>query len=241
MSTTDCRTGRLNEWTQPRRAADRAARRFLRAARARSLGRMLERRGHAPIEPQHDIHDLRVVHAMANGAHQNAADVAHSRNASGHIPPRFGCRRGYRACRHWGLHCEGVEIATQTSQSVIRIAATHESTGPRARMKATMTESNIDYFALAGSALLCACSAAAAGHRRGLLLAGVGLASAVRAQRTGTLATSGPYVRLAHREEREVAAEFGDAWAAYGAATPRWWPRLGAPSRGDRGYAGGTP
>jgi protein-S-isoprenylcysteine O-methyltransferase Ste14 len=49
------------------------------------------------------------------------------------------------------------------------------------------------------------------------------------------------YVRLAHREEREVAAEFGAAWTAYAAATPRWWPRLGAPSSRVRGYAGGAP
>ncbi len=33
------------------------------------------------------------------------------------------------------------------------------------------------------------------------------------------------YVRLAHREEREVAAELGDAWAQYAARTPRWLPR----------------
>jgi len=39
------------------------------------------------------------------------------------------------------------------------------------------------------------------------------------------------YVRLAHREEREVAAEFGATWTAYAVATPRWWPRLGDPSR----------
>jgi len=35
------------------------------------------------------------------------------------------------------------------------------------------------------------------------------------------------YVRLAHREEREVAAELGDAWRAYAAITPRWIPRFG--------------
>ena len=35
------------------------------------------------------------------------------------------------------------------------------------------------------------------------------------------------YVRLAHREEREVAAEFGGIWNAYAAATPRWVPRIG--------------
>jgi len=35
------------------------------------------------------------------------------------------------------------------------------------------------------------------------------------------------YVRLAHREEREVEAEFGDEWRVYAASTPRWIPRLG--------------
>jgi protein-S-isoprenylcysteine O-methyltransferase Ste14 len=40
------------------------------------------------------------------------------------------------------------------------------------------------------------------------------------------------YVRLAHREEREVAAEFGATWTAYADATPRWWPRLGDPPGG---------
>lgn len=34
------------------------------------------------------------------------------------------------------------------------------------------------------------------------------------------------YVRLAHREETEVAAEFPHAWNAYAAVTPRWFPRL---------------
>ena len=33
------------------------------------------------------------------------------------------------------------------------------------------------------------------------------------------------YVRLAHREEREVEAEFGDAYRRYAAATPRYIPR----------------
>jgi len=33
------------------------------------------------------------------------------------------------------------------------------------------------------------------------------------------------YVRLARREERDVAAQFGAVWTAYAAATPRWWPR----------------
>jgi len=34
------------------------------------------------------------------------------------------------------------------------------------------------------------------------------------------------YVRLAHREEREVAAQFGETWARYASVTPRWFPRL---------------
>ena len=39
------------------------------------------------------------------------------------------------------------------------------------------------------------------------------------------------YVRLAHEEEREVRAEFGDAYASYAAQTPAWFPRLGGPRR----------
>ncbi len=35
------------------------------------------------------------------------------------------------------------------------------------------------------------------------------------------------YVRLAHREESEVAVEFGESWAHYAEATPRWFPRPG--------------
>jgi protein-S-isoprenylcysteine O-methyltransferase Ste14 len=35
------------------------------------------------------------------------------------------------------------------------------------------------------------------------------------------------YVRLAHREEREVAAEFGEEWRRYAAGTPGWIPRRG--------------
>ena len=34
------------------------------------------------------------------------------------------------------------------------------------------------------------------------------------------------YVRLAHREEREIALQFGDVWSVYAAKTPRWIPRL---------------
>ena len=41
------------------------------------------------------------------------------------------------------------------------------------------------------------------------------------------------YVRLAHREEAEVASEFGPAWALYAAVTPRWFPKLGQ-GRNDR-------
>ncbi len=40
------------------------------------------------------------------------------------------------------------------------------------------------------------------------------------------------YVRLARREESEVAKEFGETWAAYAAATPRWFPRLGRAAGG---------
>ena len=39
------------------------------------------------------------------------------------------------------------------------------------------------------------------------------------------------YVRLAHREEREVAAEFGETWTRYASVTPRWFPRLGSRTR----------
>ena len=34
------------------------------------------------------------------------------------------------------------------------------------------------------------------------------------------------YRRLARSEERDAAARFGDAWAAYAAATPGWIPRM---------------
>lgn len=36
----------------------------------------------------------------------------------------------------------------------------------------------------------------------------------------------GMYVRLAHQEEREVRAEFGDEYERYVARTPAWFPRL---------------
>jgi protein-S-isoprenylcysteine O-methyltransferase Ste14 len=39
------------------------------------------------------------------------------------------------------------------------------------------------------------------------------------------------YVRLAHREEREVAAEFGEIWTRYARVTPRWFPRFGSRGR----------
>jgi protein-S-isoprenylcysteine O-methyltransferase Ste14 len=45
------------------------------------------------------------------------------------------------------------------------------------------------------------------------------------------------YVRLAHREEREVEAELGDTWRRYPAVTPRWFPRFGAP----KGSISSTP
>lgn len=50
------------------------------------------------------------------------------------------------------------------------------------------------------------------------------------------------YVRLAHREEREVAAELGETWQSYAAVTPRWFPRLGGrPHEGGRRLAPGKP
>jgi protein-S-isoprenylcysteine O-methyltransferase Ste14 len=50
------------------------------------------------------------------------------------------------------------------------------------------------------------------------------------------------YVRLAHREEREVATELGEAWQAYAAVTPRWFPRLGGrPPSGGPSYAAWKP
>ena len=48
------------------------------------------------------------------------------------------------------------------------------------------------------------------------------------------------YVRLAHREERDMAAEFGEAWDRYASVTPGWWPRR-LPGRDVRaGRAGAT-
>ena len=49
------------------------------------------------------------------------------------------------------------------------------------------------------------------------------------------------YVRLAYREEREVAVEFGADWSHYAAVTPRWFPRFGAQSRDGQSYASGRP
>lgn len=48
------------------------------------------------------------------------------------------------------------------------------------------------------------------------------------------------YVRLAHREEREVAAEMPEAWRTYAAATPRWIPRF-RPTRSVGRPATGGP
>jgi protein-S-isoprenylcysteine O-methyltransferase Ste14 len=49
------------------------------------------------------------------------------------------------------------------------------------------------------------------------------------------------YRRLAIAEEREVAARFGPAWAAYAAATPRFVPRLRQlPADGTAGLGGPT-
>ena len=39
------------------------------------------------------------------------------------------------------------------------------------------------------------------------------------------------YVRLAHAEEREVRAAFGDIYDRYAANTPAWFPRLYAPAQ----------
>ncbi len=39
-------------------------------------------------------------------------------------------------------------------------------------------------------------------------------------------------MRLARSEEREVAKEFGDDWAAYAAHTPAFWPRWKTHYRG---------
>ena len=47
------------------------------------------------------------------------------------------------------------------------------------------------------------------------------------------------YVRLAHREERDVAAEFGPAWEAYAVVTPRWFPRLTGAARPGTRHAEG--
>jgi protein-S-isoprenylcysteine O-methyltransferase Ste14 len=44
------------------------------------------------------------------------------------------------------------------------------------------------------------------------------------------------YALLSTREEIEAAAEFGEAWRAYAATTPRFVPRM-ASSRADRDHA----
>ncbi len=46
------------------------------------------------------------------------------------------------------------------------------------------------------------------------------------------------YVRLANREEGEVANELGDAWRVYAARTPRWFPRFGVFAGGEAGAGG---
>ncbi len=46
------------------------------------------------------------------------------------------------------------------------------------------------------------------------------------------------YTRLARAEEREVAARFGDDWAAYAARTPRFIPRRHRPALTTTGPAG---
>lgn len=45
------------------------------------------------------------------------------------------------------------------------------------------------------------------------------------------------YVRLALREEREVAAELGEVWERYARATPRWLPALGREKGSGEGHA----
>ena len=47
------------------------------------------------------------------------------------------------------------------------------------------------------------------------------------------------YVRLAHREEREVLAEFGEIYARYAATTPAFFPHLW-PSRTQESMSGKT-
>ncbi len=47
------------------------------------------------------------------------------------------------------------------------------------------------------------------------------------------------YVRLAHREEREVRPAFGTAWDAYAARTPAFVPRLWR-EHGDIGHGRGA-
>ena len=42
------------------------------------------------------------------------------------------------------------------------------------------------------------------------------------------------YARLAHREEREVAAEFGEAWRGYAAVSRAWIPHFGVSRRAER-------
>jgi len=39
------------------------------------------------------------------------------------------------------------------------------------------------------------------------------------------------YVKLAHREEKEVLAEFGETYRRYTASTPGFFPRLKRPTK----------
>lgn len=48
------------------------------------------------------------------------------------------------------------------------------------------------------------------------------------------------YVRLALREEREVAADFREQWQAYAAVTPRWIPQLRQRPRNPQGTPTGV-
>ncbi|MFG2271022.1 methyltransferase family protein [Streptomyces chartreusis] len=48
------------------------------------------------------------------------------------------------------------------------------------------------------------------------------------------------YLRLAHSEEDEVAARFGEQWAAYSERTPAFWPRLRHRNRDTRQSPGGS-
>ena len=51
----------------------------------------------------------------------------------------------------------------------------------------------------------------------------------------------GTYVRLAHKEEHEVAADMPGAWRAYAAVTPRWIPRFGPRRAVGQDISAGRP